>query len=312
MTTRGAHAPTDVSVVIATRDRPEMVREAVTAVLDQEFDGRVEVLVVFDQSDPDVALATMARGSDRTVQLLSNTRTPGLAGARNTGILAATGTYVAFCDDDDYWLPGKLTRQVAALAAAPEASLCTCGIEVHWSEGRFPRVLDLERVSFEELLRDRHTELHPSTFLMRRSMLLDEVGLVSEELPGGYGEDYEFLLRNARLSAVVNLQEPLTVVRWGSQSYFEKKWETVVAGLTWMLERYPEFESEPHGAARVHGQVAFAEASLGRRRTAMRWARSCLQRNAREPRAALALAVASGAVSSERVLRLLHARGRGI
>jgi glycosyltransferase involved in cell wall biosynthesis len=301
-----------VSVVIATRDRPEMVREAVTAVLEQDYEGDVEVLVVFDQSEPDTGLISMAGRAGRSVVVMTNTHKPGLAGARNTGITAADGTYVAFCDDDDYWLPGKLVRQVAALAAQPEASLCTCGIEVHWSGERFPRRLEAGRVPFEELLRDRHTELHPSTFLLRRALLVDEVGLVDEEVPGGYGEDYEFLLRNARVSPIVNVPDPLVVVRWGSQSYFDKRWETMVAGLTWMLDRYPEFDSVPKGAARIHGQVAFAEAALGHRRTAIRWAASTLRRNPREPRAVLALAVASRAVSSERVMRMLHARGRGI
>jgi glycosyltransferase involved in cell wall biosynthesis len=305
-------AQDNVSVVIATRNRPEMVREAITSVLDQDYEGAVEVLVVFDQSEPDPTIASMGAAPGRSVRVLRNTRKPGLAGARNSGISEASGTYVAFCDDDDYWMPGKLAVQVAALAEVPEASLCTCGIEVHWSGDRFPRSLEATRVPFEELLRDRHTELHPSTFLLRRALLVDDVGLVDEEVPGGYGEDYEFLLRNARVSPIVNVAEPLAVVRWGSQSYFDKRWETMIAGLTWMLERYPEFESSPRGAARIHGQVAFAEASLGNRRTAVRWAASTLRRNPREPRAVLALAVASRAVSSDRVMKMLHARGRGI
>ena len=301
-----------VSVVIATRNRPEMVREAIASILDQDYGGDLEVLVVFDQSEPDPTIASLATVPGRSVRVLTNTRTAGLAGARNSGISEARGTYVAFCDDDDYWMPRKLTAQVAALSAAPEASLCTCGIEVHWSGDRFPRSLEADRVPFDELLRDRHTELHPSTFLLRRALLLAEVGLVDEEVPGGYGEDYEFLLRNARVSPIVNVAEPLAVVRWGSQSYFDQRWETMVAGLTWMLERYPEFEAVPKGAARIHGQVAFAEAALGNRRTALRWAASTLRRNPREPRAVLAIAVASRAVSSDRVMRLLHARGRGI
>jgi glycosyltransferase involved in cell wall biosynthesis len=289
-----------------------MVREAITSILDQDFGGTIEVLVVFDQSEPDRTIASMGSEPGRAVRILTNTRTPGLAGARNSGISEASGSYVAFCDDDDYWMPGKLSAQVTALAQDPGASLCTCGIEVHFSGDRFRRSLEATRVSFEDLLRDRHTELHPSTFLMRRSLLVEEVGLVDEEVPGGYGEDYEFLLRNARVSPILNVVEPFAVVRWGSQSYFDKRWETMIAGLTWMLDRYPEFELTPKGAARIHGQVAFAEASLGRRRTAVRWAASTLRRNPREPRALLALAVASRAVSSERVIKMLHARGRGI
>jgi len=50
-----AETPT-VSVVVPTRDRPELLRRAVTAILEQTYPGPVECLVVFDQSDPDLPL----------------------------------------------------------------------------------------------------------------------------------------------------------------------------------------------------------------------------------------------------------------
>ena len=68
---------------------------------------------MYDQSEPDLSLE-VGRSAPR-VRVITNTRTPGLAGARNTGILDATGDLVAFCDDDDEWLPGKLAAQVEAL-----------------------------------------------------------------------------------------------------------------------------------------------------------------------------------------------------
>ena len=49
---------------------------------------------------------------------MTNERTPGLAGGRNSGILAGSGELVAFCDDDDEWLPTKVEKQVEALAGA--------------------------------------------------------------------------------------------------------------------------------------------------------------------------------------------------
>ena len=48
------------------------------------------------------------------------------------------------------------------------------------------------------------------------------------------------------------------VVRWHKQSYFTSRWDTMAQGLTWLLERYPEFATVPAGEARVAGQVAFA------------------------------------------------------
>ena len=64
-------------------------------------------------------------------------------------------------------------------------------------------------------------------------------------------EDYEFLLRAAKVHPVVNVSEVLAAVRWGKQSFFFRRWETMAAGLTWLLRRYPEFDSSRPGSARI-------------------------------------------------------------
>lgn len=300
-----------VAVVIATRDRPELMREALDSVLSQDYPGAIEAVLVFDQSAPD---QTLARSGDplRRVTVTANRRTPGLAGARNTGVESSSSDYVAFLDDDDLWLPGKLAAQVAVLESDPAAGLVTCGIRVRYDGEEHVRALPQTAVTFADLLRDRHTELHPSTFLLRRSALLDDIGLVDEQVPGGFGEDYDFLLRAARHAPVRNVVAPLVVVRWGGQSFFFRHWPTMAEGLTWMLERHPEFETSAAGSARVRGQIAFAHAAMGHRRTALRWAASALRRRPWEPRVPLAVAVALGLVSPDTVMTRLHRHGRGI
>lgn len=298
-----------VAVVIATRDRPEMLREAVASVLAQDYPGEIEVLVVFDHSTPDPSLAHSEPG--RTVRVTTNERTPGLAGARNTGIDESEAQLIAFLDDDDLWRPGKLQPQVAALASVPEAVLATTGIEVEYAGERHVRVLDRTQVSFAELLRDRHTELHPSTFLLRRAGLA-RFGGVDEAVPGGFGEDYDFLLRAAKVHPILHVREPLATIRWGDQSFFFQRWPTMAEGLTWLLERHGEFETDRRGSARIRGQVAFARAAQGQRREAVRWAWSAARRNPTEPRVPLALAVAVGLLSPEQVMARLHRHGRGI
>lgn len=300
-----------VSVVIPTRDRPELLRSALRAIIEQDYPGTIELVVVHDQSDPDTTLTGLSVPG-RSVRVITNTRSPGLAGARNSGVLAATGELIAFCDDDDEWLPGKLRAQTAALAARPDAEFVCCGIRVSYDGRTVDRVLDRESISLAALLRDRMTELHPSTFLIRAAALRDGFGLVDEEIPGSYAEDYEFLLRAARSAPLINLTTPYVLVRWHKRSYFAQRWETISVALQWLLERYPEFASQPAGEARVTGQIAFAQAASGNRRGALRWARRTLARNPREPRAYLALAVASRALRADTVLRTLHRRGRGI
>lgn len=310
MTAAPAGVRPAVSVVVPTRDRPELLRAAVATIVDQDYAGPVEVVVVYDRSTPDRSLE--ADAPHRRIRVVTNQRTPGLAGARNSGILAASGELVAFCDDDDEWLPGKLTAQVAALTAAPAAEFVSCGIRVSYDGRTVDRVLDRNRITLPELLRDRMTELHPSTFLIRAAALRGGFGLVDEEIPGSYAEDYEFLLRAARSAPLVNLPTPYTLVRWHQQSFFAQRWETISAALDWLLRRYPEFATVPAGEARVAGQIAFARAAVGDRRDAARWVRHTLARNPREPRAYLALLVACGLVGPDTVLRALHRRGRGI
>jgi glycosyltransferase involved in cell wall biosynthesis len=306
----------DVDVVIATRERPDLLRQAVRAVLSQNYDGPVRVLVVYDQSEPDVGLADEQDlgidGDQRQVEVFTNQRTPGLAGARNTGIEAASAELVAFCDDDDQWLPGKLQRQVDALSHDPEAQFVCCGIEVAYDDEVHPRVLTRHQVTMRDLLRDRLTELHPSTFLMRRKAVVDGFGLVEENIPGSFAEDYEFLLRAARQHAIANVPQVGVRVLWSKGSYFTAHWETMGAALEWLLERYPEFRDVPAGEARVSGQIAFAAAAQGRRRDAWRWAGRTIRRNPTEARAYLALGVATKLVKPDTVLRRLHNSGRGI
>jgi len=112
-----------VSVVVPTYDRPGHLRGAIETAVGQTFDD-LEVIVVDDASSTEYA-ATVAAEYDQ-VRCLSHDDNSGPAAARNTGIEAARGDYVAFLDDDDRWHETKLERQVAVLEDRPEVGLVTC------------------------------------------------------------------------------------------------------------------------------------------------------------------------------------------
>ncbi|WP_426565828.1 glycosyltransferase family 2 protein [Angustibacter sp. McL0619] len=300
----------DVDVVIATRDRPELVRRAIRSVLEQDYEGRIQCTLVFDRSELDLSLVDP--GERRSVQVVRNERTPGLAGARNTGILQGRAPLVAFCDDDDEWLPQKLTRQVTALDGHPSSVLACTGIEIVRDGVVTPRVLERRTVGLDELIRSRVTELHPSTFLLRRNALAGELGLVQESVPHGYGEDYDLLLRAASIGPVISVPQVLARIHWHPDSYFAHKWEPMADGLSWLLEHHPELGNDRKGWARVAGQVAFARAAHGRRSLGSAWALRTLRRDPAQARGWLALAVAARILPPDRVMRTLNARGRGI
>lgn len=296
-----------VGVVVPTHDRPAQLRQALASILTQDYPGRLEVAVVFDGAPADGSLAQQGR-----VLVLANDRTPGLAGARNCGILALATDLIAFCDDDDQWLPGKLCAQVRALTATPQAEFASCGIAVRFEDKSTARLAGKDAVTYADLLRSRMVMVHSSTYLAVRSALLDGIGLVDEGAPGGQNEDWDLALRAARRHPIVNVDQPLVEVAWGAGSHYSRQWETKAQSLLWMLERHRDIGADRIGAARVYAQIAFAYACLGRRAESCRWAGRALRRNWHERRVPFAVVVASGAVSGERVLRVLHGRGRGI
>jgi glycosyltransferase involved in cell wall biosynthesis len=299
-----------VGVVIPTRDRPELVRRAVDAALAQDYPGAVEVVVVFDGTEPDDTLERAAEG--RSVRVIRNDRTAGLCGSRNSGIIALDTELVAFCDDDDRWLPGKLRAQVPALAADPGAEAASTAMEVEYGDHTAVRLAGATEVAYQDLLRSRMAMVHSSSLLFRRAALLDGIGLVSETIPGGMCEDWDLLLRAARRHPVVHVDEPLVQVLWGASSYFAQRWALKNEAHEWMLAHHPDIATSAVGAARVYGQIAYGHAALGHRKDAVRWAAKTLRTHPREPRAVLALVVAAGIVSDERVQRALNRRGHGI
>jgi glycosyltransferase involved in cell wall biosynthesis len=309
-TTAAVFAPS-VTVVVPTHDRPELLRATLRSVAEQEYAGALDTIVVFDRSEPDESLPAEFPTLGLTVA--RNERPPGLAGSRNTGILLAGGELVAFCDDDDTWLPGKLRAQVEALRAEPAAELVSTSIVVGFEGRESVRLAGTDRVRLSDLLRSRMAMLHSSTLLFRRAALVEpeRIGLIDEQIPGGMSEDWDVLLRAARRRPIVHVDQPLVRVLWGNSSFFTQRWDLKLDSHDWMLARHPDILSDDVGAARVLGQMAFAEAAMGRRRAALRRARAALRRNWREPRAALAALVAIG-VSPATVLSALHRYGRGV
>ncbi|MBB5871598.1 glycosyltransferase involved in cell wall biosynthesis [Allocatelliglobosispora scoriae] len=300
-----------VGVVIPTRNRPELLLRAIEGVLAQDYSGPILLVVVYDNEPPSPDLDVLP------IVVITNSRTPGLAGTRNTGILALDTDLVAFCDDDDVWAPEKLRKQVEALGRRPRAEMVTCAIEVEYADRVVPRLAGTSTVTIDQLARSRMAMLHSSGFLFRRSALVpdrseDGIGLVAEDAPGSQNEDWDLLLRASRRHDIVHVDEPLVRVLWGRSSFYAYEYATKISSLRWMMRRHPEIKGCAPGAARVYGQLACWSAASGNRSEAWKWTRKTVKANWKEPRAAIALAALVGGVPVDKVLHNLHKRGRGI
>jgi glycosyltransferase involved in cell wall biosynthesis len=100
----------EVTVVIPTCNRPDLLRSTLTSVLRQRGVD-LRVIVVDDGSIEDTA-GVLGRAGDPRASLVRHESPRGVSAARNHGLAETTTTWVAFCDDDDVWSPEKARRQI--------------------------------------------------------------------------------------------------------------------------------------------------------------------------------------------------------
>jgi glycosyltransferase involved in cell wall biosynthesis len=108
-----------VSVVIPTYNRADLIAQAVQSVLDQA--GINPEIIVVDDGSTDDTPRVLGQFNGKIRYLATENR--GVAHARNTGMKASSGKYIAFLDSDDLYLPGKLALQVAFMEAHPEVGV---------------------------------------------------------------------------------------------------------------------------------------------------------------------------------------------
>jgi GT2 family glycosyltransferase len=198
-----------VSVIIPTYNRAAFLAEAIDSVLSQTY-THLELIVVDDGSTD--ATVELLRQYDGKIAVL-HTAHGGPSAARNAGIAASRGRYLAFLDSDDVWLPGKLASQMLFFQENPAARICQTeeiwirnGVRVNsmkkhkkYSGWIFRECLPLCIVS-------------PSSVMIERSVL-DEVGLFDEAFPAC--EDYDLWLRIAAHNPVYLIDTPLIIKRGG-------------------------------------------------------------------------------------------------
>ena len=170
-----------MSVVIPTYNRAQMVPRAVRSVLAQDYPD-LEVIVVDDGSTDDTADVIDDFATVRYIRLGQNR---GGAAARNAGVEAGRGEFVAFLDSDDEWLPTKTSRQVQLMLKSPSTGAVYCRHFAHddATDTRSQRFPPLYTGSIRPQLLSGKCPPTVSLFLVRRDAL-EEVGGFDESLAG--------------------------------------------------------------------------------------------------------------------------------
>jgi glycosyltransferase involved in cell wall biosynthesis len=141
-----------VSVVLPTHNRAAFLERAIRSVVAQT-ETNLEIIVVDDaSSDGTPELLNRLLGNDPRVRILRNLKSLGGGGARNVGIAAATGEWVAFIDDDDEWAANKLECQLEMLREHASAVACSCDFEQQFSSGATKTIRLPKNVTLNQLL----------------------------------------------------------------------------------------------------------------------------------------------------------------
>lgn len=234
---------TPVSIVIPCYNQARYLAEAIESVLNQSYLDK-EIIVVNDGS-PDNTREVVALFGDAIVSIEQENR--GLSGARNTGIRAARGEYIALLDSDDVCLPGRLATQAAYLDSHPQVGMVASDALLY--DGT--RLLGLKstdsgKPACPEDFRYETVSYcpTPSTALIRRECF-DDIGYFDERLRRA-GEDWLFAVRLSLRYALAYVPMPLILYRIHSESATSKldllnaeNRRAADAAITW--ERFPGY-----------------------------------------------------------------------
>lgn len=208
---------TSVSVVIPTHNRRHTIGRAIESARGQTAPAH-EIIVIDDGSTDGTAAWLAARWPDLELLIQDNR---GVSAARNLGISAARGEWIALLDSDDHWFPEKLEWQLDAVGAAPGHRLCHTD-EIWIRNGR--RVNPKRRHRKYGGYIFKHClplcAISPSAAMIHKSVF-DDIGLFDESLPAC--EDYDLWLRICSREPVLYLDEHLLVKTGGHDDQLSRR-----------------------------------------------------------------------------------------
>ncbi len=253
------NATAPISVIIPHHNRSHLIERAISSIRSQSLQP-LEILIVDDASTPEhVAALQQHSGIARIIKLDKN---GGAARARNAGIAAAQGEFVAFLDDDDEWFPERLELQWNLISADPSLQAVAGAMTIRYQDGseelllsHSPRIMTIQAAL-------EGTPAMLQTLLIRTGAM---------RALGGFDpaftvmEDWEFWIRFtvAGLRAYY-LQQPLARLERSDMQRLTRNWRRYVAMELKVVEKHAAlYESvRGKGAARLERSKILRRAGI--------------------------------------------------
>lgn len=261
-----SHSPL-ITVIMPVYNGERYLEKAMQSALGQTY-RNFELIMVDDCSGDRSTQIIEQYLTDKRVVYLRNTKNLGVASSRNHALKHAKGEFITFHDQDDLWLPNKLTLQMDALQQHPEVGLLHTRYARIDTEGELlPEYRSLDKHAFsnhqaetivgnvfEEIFISN--DIQPLTSIIPKKVL-DEVGWFNPDLPGV--DDYELWLRIARRYPVGHLQTITGFWRMHAAQQSKQGYTMLLIRLKAMdtfLATYPDAAKQVNRAdfvRRMHG-----------------------------------------------------------
>lgn len=226
-----------VSVIIPTHNRVDLLPRAIESVLNQSYKN-IEVIVVSDGSNDGTDALMGHYVEDDRVRYINYTPARGGNYARNIGIEASKGEYIAFLDDDDEWLPTKIEKQIELMDVDDNVGLVYTGIEcIYVNEGvRYSSIPTLRGDLSKEILFQNYVG-STSSVILRRSLC--RACRFDENLQAL--QDYDLWIRVLQgCKADVVLEPMVRYYNYRNQTQISSSTSKYVHAIDYINEKYAE------------------------------------------------------------------------
>ena len=202
-----------VSVIVPTYNRPESLKFAVASILNQRYQ-QIEIIIIND-AGTDIADQVAQWNLRNNIVYLQHATNKGQGTARNTGLRAARGKYIAYLDDDDIFFPDHIERLVAALEQSSYRAAHTTAFRSHQvKQGN--RCVEVKRTvpyntaaTHDKLLVQNCV---PILCIMHEKACLEKAGYFDETLKTH--EDWDLWIRISRYDAFLHIPQVTAMVTW--------------------------------------------------------------------------------------------------
>lgn len=228
-----------VSVVIPVYNRENTLRRSIDSVLNQTYKN-IEIIIV-DDASTDGSLQLAQDYIPQGVKVIALTQNVGAAAARNVGMKAATGEYIAFQDSDDEWLPDKLKVQIDHMkGCGTQVSFCPYLLVLDDNLTQiYPSMDKVQMIASGgvRVILNKENVVGTPTIVMHREVM-EQIGLFDESFLSF--EDYDYFIRISQKYDIGFIEQPLVRVYRTKISLTTNK-EVYIKGREMLIAKHRDF-----------------------------------------------------------------------